>query len=115
MSYDPSDLLHHILDEINYLVQLINTNDFKSFLDNESHKRGAVRSFEIIGEASKKFDVDFKTSRNEIPWKEMAGMRDKLIHDYIDVDYWIVWQAMDEDIPELKIKIETLLKELNNG
>ena len=45
----------------------------------------------------------------------MAGMRDKLIHDYIDVDYWIVWQAMDEDIPELKIKIETLLKELNNG
>ena len=49
MSYDPSDLLHHILDEINYLVQLINTNDFKSFLDNESHKRGAVRSFEIIG------------------------------------------------------------------
>jgi len=60
-----------------------------------------VRSIEIIGEATKKIPADFKVKWNEIMWKNMAGMRDRLIHDYMGVNYSIVWDVAKNKIPEL--------------
>ncbi len=63
--------------------------------------RAVVRSIEIIGEASKKIDEEFKSSHIHIEWKKMAGARDKLIHDYFGIDYDIVWDIIKNKIPDL--------------
>jgi len=63
-------------------------------LDDETLKRAFVRSIEIIGEAVKKIPSDFKQKYSHIEWRTMAGMRDKLIHDYFGIDYEIVWDVV---------------------
>lgn len=68
-----------------------------------------VRQLEIIGEATKRITKDFRNNNPEIPWADMAGMRDILIHDYIDVDLDIVWKTASESIPKLKTLLEKLV------
>jgi uncharacterized protein with HEPN domain len=61
-----------------------------------------IRNIEIIGEATKKISKPFTQSHQDIPWSAMAGMRDKLIHDYLDVDLDVVWKTVEVDLPLLK-------------
>lgn len=68
-----------------------------------------VRQLEIIGEGTKRITKDFRNNNPEIPWADMAGMRDILIHDYIDVDLDIVWKTASESIPKLKTLLEKLV------
>lgn len=67
----------------------------------ETLKRAVIRSVEIIGEATKKVPADFKVKWSTVKWKNMAGMRDRLIHDYMGVNYSIVWEDVKNKIPEL--------------
>lgn len=109
MSKEPLEFLKHIADECDYLLS-INTGLAKEdFLDNETLKRAVVRSLEIIGEATKKIPADYKVKWSSVQWKNMAGMRDRLIHDYIGVNYSIVWDVLINKIPELSIQIEQVL------
>ncbi|MDX1939458.1 MAG: DUF86 domain-containing protein [Saprospiraceae bacterium] len=111
MSKLPLDYLYHILDECNYIVSVITEEITKNeLLNDETLKRAIVRSLEIIGEAAKKIPADFKINSAEIPWRNMAGMRDKLIHDYMGVNYSIVWDVVRNIIPVLKEQIETVIK-----
>jgi uncharacterized protein with HEPN domain len=104
--------LKHILDECNYIVDTMKeVPSFKALMDNEDKKRGIVRSLEIIGEATKRIPADIKYKWSELDWKAIAGMRDKLIHDYAEVDYDIVWNTVTHKIPELKLHIERILQE----
>ncbi|MEA3317487.1 MAG: HepT-like ribonuclease domain-containing protein, partial [Bacteroidota bacterium] len=80
------------------------------FLENETLKRAVIRSLEIIGEATKKISADLKYQWNSISWKNMAGMRDRLIHDYMGVNYSIVWDVIKNKIPELYDEIESVIK-----
>ena len=80
-------------------------------MQDETLKRAAVRSLEIIGEATKKIPADLKVKWNSIPWKNMAGIRDRLIHDYIGVNYTIVWDVMKNKIPDMNHQISKLLNE----
>ncbi|HEY3370942.1 MAG TPA: HepT-like ribonuclease domain-containing protein [Prolixibacteraceae bacterium] len=75
-----------------------------------SLKRAVVRSLEIIGEATKKIPADFKIKWDSIKWKNMAGMRDRLIHDYMGVNYSIVWDVVKNKIPELYDQIEGVIE-----
>ena len=86
-------------------------DSFQSFIADQDKKRGVVRSLEIIGEAAKRIPADVKYKWQGIEWKAIAGMRDKLIHDYAEVDYDIVWNAVQYKIPELKTQIEKILSE----
>jgi uncharacterized protein with HEPN domain len=79
------------------------------FFRDETLKRAVVRSLEIIGEATKKIPADFKYKYNSIEWRHMAGMRDRLIHDYLGVDYSIVWDVMQNKIPDLYEEIMEVL------
>ena len=69
---------------------------------------------EIVGEATKNLSIDFRLKYNQVPWKFMAGMRDKLIHDYMGVDYRLVFKTAKEDVPELFDYIELIIKEHTN-
>lgn len=81
MSKEPKEYLRHIQDECRYIISVSKELQYEDFLEDETLKRAVVRSLEIIGEATKKIPADVKVKWNSIPWKNMAGMRDRLIHD----------------------------------
>ena len=84
---------------------------FDDFIKDETLKRAVVRSLEIIGEATKKIPADIKVKWNSIQWKNIAGMRDRLIHDYIGVNYKIVWDVMKNKIPDMNQQISSFLSQ----
>jgi len=111
MSKEPIEYLKHIRDECHYLLFITETNLSKNdLLQDETLKRAVVRSLEIIGEATKRIPADFKLKWNSIKWKDMAGMRDRLIHDYMGINYSIVWDVMINKIPELYKQIVEVIK-----
>lgn len=110
MSLLPHEYIRHILDEIDYLLPHIAETDFESFIKNETLKRAFVRSLEIIGEASKKLPEPIRKMQPDIEeWLKIAGMRDRLIHDYFGVDYTIVWDVTTNKLPDLRKKLQSLL------
>ncbi len=110
MSKHYEELLKHILDECDFILTEITPETKKDeLIKNEILKRAVVRSLEIIGEASKKIPADVKLHWKDIPWKNMAGMRDKLIHDYFGINYSIVWDVIKNKIPELAEQIRKVL------
>lgn len=109
MSKEPIEFLKHINDECLFILSVSKNLSKDNFLDDEVLKRAIVRSLEIIGEATKKIPADVKIKWNSIQWKNMAGMRDRLIHDYIGVDYTIVWDVIKNKIPELQIQISLVI------
>jgi uncharacterized protein with HEPN domain len=111
MSKDPIEYLKHIRDESSFILSVITSEKSKNdFISDETLKRAVIRSLEIIGEASKKVPDDFKSKWNSIKWKDMAGMRDRLIHDYMGVNYSIVWDVIKNKIPELHKHIIELIE-----
>ncbi|MFP5470932.1 MAG: DUF86 domain-containing protein [Bacteroidia bacterium] len=111
MSKDPLEYLKHILDEGDFILSVITENTNKEeFLNDDVLKRAIVRSLEIIGEATKKNPADFKVKWNTINWKNMAGMRDRLIHDYMGINYAIVWDVAKNKIPELHQQIREVIE-----
>lgn len=111
MSKEPVEFLKHIAEECAFLLSVNKDLSKEAFLDDETLKRAVVRSLEIIGEATKKIPADFKNTWSSIQWKNMAGMRDRLIHDYIGVNYSIVWDVFKNKISELNEQIQKVLNE----
>jgi uncharacterized protein with HEPN domain len=110
MSKEPVEYLKHIRDECFYPLSVTGDDLSKDeFVQNETLKRAVVRSLEIIGEAAKKIPGDFKVKWSSIRWKNMTGMRDRLIHDYMGVNYSIVWDVIKNKIPELYTQITEVI------
>src|SRR3989339_183268 len=101
--------IRHILDSIGRIEKYTHRITSRNFMKNDMVQSAVMRELEIIGEAVKKLSREFKESHTDIPWKQIAGMRDKLIHDYFGVDKEAVWKTIQEDIPVLKNKIENIL------
>ena len=108
MEKDDLVYIEHILDCIRKIKEFTNGLSLKDFSVNELVQDAVIRNIEIIGEASKKISSDTKQIYYEIPWKEIAGMRDKLIHDYLGVDVEVVWRTITEDIPTLEKQIKEI-------
>ena len=96
-----AEFLEHILDELNYLTRNVQEINLESFLSDETLQRSFSRSIEIIGEATKQIPDSMRQKYPRIPWRDMAGMRDRLIHSYFGVDYEIVWDVAANKAPEL--------------
>lgn len=104
--------IQHIKDCIERIKSYTEGMDEPSFLKDQLVQDAVIRNFEIIGEATKQLNTDFREKYPNIEWKKIAGMRDKLIHDYIGVDLWAVWGVVENVLPELENSIiEIISKE----
>ena len=93
--------LTHIRDALQQIVTYTDGMDYAGFLVNRMVQDAVIRQFEIVGEAAKNLSDGFRGRHPAIPWKDLAGFRDKLIHQYFGVDLAMVWQSVVEDVPML--------------
>jgi len=110
--FNDSIYLQHILDAIQKISLYLQEIDKDKFLKNSLIQDGVIRQLEIIGEATKQISSELRDQQSSIPWSQMAGMRDKLIHHYFGVDLETVWLTATQDIPELRIPIQSLTDQL---
>ena len=104
------DILHAIDSIESFVVDM----DLQAFEADDRTSSAVLRKFEIIGEATKQVPDSIRHSYPDIPWREMAGMRDRLIHFYFGVDYELVWETIERRLPQVKQHIRQILQELES-
>ncbi|MBE0433264.1 DUF86 domain-containing protein [candidate division WOR-3 bacterium] len=110
MKKDDSLYLRHIIDAIGRIEEYTSGMNYEDFVASNLVQDGVIRQIEIIGEAVKRLSDRTRSMHQEIPWKDVIGMRNKLIHDYFGVDIDAVWDTVEKDIPILKTDIAHLLE-----
>ncbi len=108
------DYLRDILDAIEKAEQFTQGMDFERFSSDYKTRFAVIRALEIIGEASKKIPEAVKRQNPDLPWRDMAGIRDKLIHEYFGLNLQVVWKTLNEDLPKLKPAISDMLEKATN-
>jgi uncharacterized protein with HEPN domain len=103
-------LLTHIHNEIMFLQKIAAGRRCEDLMTDEYFSHAVIRAVEVIGEASKSISPGLKGAHPDIGWREIAGMRDKVIHRYFEINWQIVWSVITDDLPELEPKIAALLK-----
>lgn len=103
------DYLLDMIDAMDKAEMFIGGLDLEAFCKDEKTAYAVIRGLEIIGEAAKKVPADMRRRFSDIPWASLAGMRDKLIHDYIGVGLEVVWRTVQEDIPAVRPKLAAML------
>ena len=107
--------LRDIIDAMHAIESFVKDMDFAAFKEDDRTSSAVVRKFELIGEATKNIPENIQKKHPKVPWKEMAGMRDKLIHFYFGVNYKLVWQTIRNRLSKVRLLIEKMLKEDNVG
>jgi len=105
--------LQHILETISDIEKFIENVPEEEFYKNKEKQYAVLRALEIIGEATKNLSKELKAKYPKIPWRDIAGMRNKLIHEYFGVKLELVWQTVEDRLPKLKKQISKILKEIN--
>lgn len=112
MKRDMRLYVQDILESIEAIEEYMQTLTEEKFYKIRQVQDAVLRRLEIIGEAAKKMDEDFKSEYPDIPWKKIGGMRDVLIHEYFGVNLKRVWLITREDLPELKLKISRVWEDI---
>ncbi len=113
MTKDYQEYLKDILNSLNDIFTFTKGMTFDQFIKDKKTSNAVLRSLEVLGEAAKQIPAPLRRKYHNIPWKTMAGMRDKLIHEYFGVDLKIVWQTLKNDLPSLESELKDMLRDLN--
>jgi uncharacterized protein with HEPN domain len=108
---DP-DYCSDVLEAMQRIMTYTGGVSYEQFMADRRTQDAVVRNIEVIGEAVKRLSSSLKRQHPAIPWKDMAGMRDKVIHDYFGINYDIVWTVASEEIPRLLSSISGVLQKL---
>ena len=109
MKKDPEIFISHILESIQLIEEYTCNLNAEKFKTDIAIQDAIIRRLEIIGEAVKNIPASFRASHLEIPWKQMAGMRDILTHKYFDVDLSLTWSVVKHELPVIKEKLLKIL------
>ena len=102
--------LRHILDAVSDIKRFMKGLTREKFFENKEKQYAVLRALEIIGEATKNLSKEMKAEHSEIQWSDIAGMRDKLIHQYFGVNLDLVWETVKKNLPELGKQISEMLR-----
>jgi uncharacterized protein with HEPN domain len=106
---DPKIFIRHIIESIELIEDYAKQLNCPQFKKDQVLQDAIIRRLEIIGEATKNIPSLFRIEHSHIPWKQMAGIRDILIHEYFDVDLDLTWQVVQKELPALKENLARLL------
>lgn len=109
MKRDDTVYLHHILDAIDLIEEYTKGMSENEFLSNSMAHDAVVRQIEIIGEAARNISDEFQEKHSKLPWGRMTGIRNKIIHEYFNINYAIVWDTVKDDLALLKKSIKKTL------
>ena len=107
-----TDHLNDILYAISKVDEFIGGLTYEQFLEDEKTQFAVIRAIEVMGEATKNIPDPFKASHSSVPWRNISGMRDKLIHAYFGIDMDILWKTVTKEVPVIEPKIRQMLDEL---
>jgi len=108
-------LLQDVLDGINAIESFVKGKNKEEFFENDLIQSAVVRKLEIIGEAVKNLSKESKKNHSKVPWKDIAGMRDKLIHAYFGINLERVWETINYSLPKFKDEITNILSEMKDA
>jgi uncharacterized protein with HEPN domain len=110
---DYTDYVEDIITAIADIEQFVKGMEFEEFSKDKKTVFAVVRAIEIIGEAARQIPESLKDKHTEVPWKEMAGIRNKIAHEYFGVDVEVIWNTVKENIPQLKPLISDMLRDMS--
>ena len=109
MKRDDTVYLRHILDAIGLIKEYTRGMSENEFLGNSMAHDAVIRQIEIIGEAARNISDEFREKHPKLPWAKMVGIRNKIIHEYFNINYAIVWDTIKGDLPILEKSIKKIL------
>ncbi|MBI4811013.1 MAG: DUF86 domain-containing protein [Ignavibacteriales bacterium] len=114
MNRELVDYIQDVIDATESGMKFVYGMEYDDFIQDDKTIFAVIRAIEVIGEAAKNISNDVRKRYPEIPWRNIVGMRDKLIHAYFGVDIKRVWKTIKEEIPPLKPIFEQMLRDLEN-